>query len=296
VSRMAPVTLTATGLLAGALFAAGAALGAGAPVALKTTELGQGPTLVLVHELGAGRLAWMPLARKLIGRYRVVLVDLPGHGESPMSDPFTLETAAAALDQVLAKQKPDSTVLVGHGVGGVIALLEASRHPERVRGVVVIAAAARSPTPIPDQQREMFLRQIDEHYADFVRIMFMAQGRDSAQGVAVNAQAALVPPATMKSYLREWLILDATDAVKRLKVPLLFIGAEKSWPADQGWPEMAKRYGYDGARDVSWRRVGASGHYVPLDQPDSVAAALVDFTARAFAPADSSARPAPAKP
>ena len=294
--RLALRVLAGTGLLTGTLLAAGAALGAGAPVALRITEFGQGPTLVLVHELGAGRLAWMPLARMLIGRYHVVLVDLPGHGESPMPDPFPLETAAAALDQVLAKQRPDSTVLVGHGVGGVIALLEASGHPERMRGVAVIAAAARSPNPIPDQQRERYLRQIDEHYADFVRVMFMTQGRDSAQGVAVHAQAALVPPATMKSYLRELLILDATGAVKRLKVPLLFIGAEKTWPADQGWPEMAKRYGYDEARDVSWRRIGASGHYVPQDQPDSVASALVDFTARALAPAGSSARPAPAKP
>ena len=270
---MRAVALLAATLLAGTALAA-------APVVLKTTELGQGPTLVLVHELGAGRMSWMPVARKLMGRYHVVMVDLPGHGESPMPEGFTLQAAADALDQVMARQKPDSTMLAGHGVGGVVALLEASGHPERMAGVIVLAAAARSPMPIPDQQREMFLQHIEEHYDDFVRMMFMTQGRDSAQGVAVHAQAALVAPATMKAYLRELLVLDASSAVKHLKVPLLYVGGDKNWPPDQGWPEMAKKFGYDEAPNASWRRIGASGHYIVQDQPDSVATTIVDFATR----------------
>lgn len=266
----------ATTLLAAALLAA-------EPVALKSTELGSGPTIVFLHELGAGRMTWMPVARKLVGRYHVVLVDLPGHGESAMPESFTFEAGARAVDQILAKQKPDSTVLVGHGVGGVMALLEASAHPERLKGVVVLTAAARSPVQMPDQQREMFLRNIDEHYADFVKLMFFSQARDSAQGVAVHAQASLLAPPTMKAYLRELVMLDASPAVKNLKVPLLYIGSEKGWAADQGWPEMAKKYGYDGASNASWRRIGASGHYVTQDQPDSVATAIGDFAARAIA-------------
>ena len=258
---------------------AGMALAA-PPVALKTTDLGQGPTIVLVHELGAGRMSWMPVARRLIARHHVVMVDLPGHGESPMPEGFTLQAAADALDLVMARQKPDSTILVGHGVGGVVALLEASGHPERMKGVIVVAAAAKSPMPIPDQQRQTFLQYIEEHYDDFVKMMFTRQGRDSAQAVAVHAQAAQLAPATMKAYLRELLVLDASGAVKNLKVPLLYIGGESNWPADQSWPEMAKKFGYDGAPSASWRRIGASGHYVAQDQPDSVATAIADFEAR----------------
>src|SRR5947207_9316839 len=59
------------------------------PVQLKTTEMGHGPTIVFVHALGGSRSDWLPIARKLLGRYRVVLVDLPGHGESPLPDPFS---------------------------------------------------------------------------------------------------------------------------------------------------------------------------------------------------------------
>ena len=272
-ARTTVIVAAAASLMAGRALAA-------APVALKTTELGQGPTIVLVHELGSGRMSWMPVARRLIARHRVVMVDLPGHGESPMPEGFTLQAAADALDLVMARQKPDSTMLVGHGVGGVVALLEAKAHPERMKGLVVIAAAARSPMPVPDQQRQTFLQYIDEHYDDFVRMMFTAQGRDSAQAVAVHAQAAQVPPATMKAYLRELLVLDASDAVKSLKLPLLYVGGGSNWPADQGWPEMAKKFGYEGAPNASWRRIGASGHYVAQDQPDSVATAIAEFEAR----------------
>jgi len=199
-----------------------------------------------------------------------------------MPEGFTLQAAADALDLVMARQKPDSTMLVGHGVGGVVALLEASTHPGRMKGVIVVAAAAKTPMPIPDQQRQMFLQHIEEHYDDFVKMMFTAKGRDSAQAVAVHAQAALVAPATMKAYLRELLVLDASGAVKNLKVPLLYVGGGNNWPADQGWPEMAKQLGYDEAPNASWRRIGASGHYVAQDQPDSVAIAITDFAGRAM--------------
>ena len=111
-------------------------------------------------------------------------------------------------------------------------------------------------------------------------MMFRGQGRDSAQGVAAHAQAALVPPVSMKAYLRELLSLDATAAARNLRVPMLFVCPDKSWPADQGWPEMAKKFGYDETKDVAWRRIGASGHYLAQDQPDSVAAAIADFAAR----------------
>ena len=105
-----------------ALLAAAIALSASStlatPVAPKTTELGHGPTVVFVPGLGASRNDWLPTARRLLGRYRVVLVDLPGHGDTPLPDPFSFVTVGDALDAVLAKQNPDSTIVVGHQLGG----------------------------------------------------------------------------------------------------------------------------------------------------------------------------------
>src|SRR5262245_42677407 len=101
---------------------ASAPLAADTPArALSVTELGKGPAIVLIPGLGSQRMQWMPTARKLLSNYHVVMVDLPGHGDSPMPDPFSFEAAAAQLDGVLAKQNPDSTIVVAHGAGGLIA-------------------------------------------------------------------------------------------------------------------------------------------------------------------------------
>jgi pimeloyl-ACP methyl ester carboxylesterase len=256
-----------------------AALAGNAPVQLKTMELGEGPAIVLVHDLGAGRMSLMPVARKLMGRHHVVLVDLPGHGDSPMPDPFTLQIAADALDGVVARQK-GAVVVAGHGVGGVVALLEASAHPERVKGVVVVNAAARSPMDVPDQERKRYQEFMDEHYDDFLKLLFKSAARDSAQGVAVHAQAMLVPSNNVKLYLRELLYLDASAAAKNLKVPMLYVGAGKEWAADLDWPAQAKKFGYGEVKNASGLRVGSSGNFLYLDQPDSLAGAIADFATR----------------
>ena len=259
------------------------ALQAAGPVALKTTEFGRGPTVVLVHGLGGARMSWMPTARKLLGGHRVVMVDLPGHGESALPDPFSLSIAADALDRVLAGQKAESTVVVGQGLGGMLALLAASAHPERVKGVVVIDAATKFGMQIPDQQQRYFLSYLDEHYDEFLKGMYARAGRDSAQGVTLHAQAALVPAASMKAYLKALLNADASKALKGFKAAFLYVGTEKGWPADKDWPALAKQFGYEEPGSIAARRLANCGPMVMSEQPDSLAALISEFAAKAIA-------------
>lgn len=254
-----------------------------APVALKTTEFGKGPTIVMVHTLGGSRLGWMPTARKLLSGYRVVMVDLPGHGDTPMPDPFTFEGAAEALDQVLAKQNADSTIVVGQGTGGMLAVLAVRAHPEHARGVVTIDTGLKFPIPIPDQQKKRFLAFMDENFDDFLGRMFKGQGRDSAQGVAIHAQASLVPRDHMKTYLSKFLETDASAAIKNFPRPLLYIGTAKNWAAGSDWPTIAREHGWEEATGVQSMRIGASAAMIASDQPDSLATAISDFAKRAFA-------------
>ena len=254
-----------------------------APVVLKTSEFGRGPTIVLLHALGSGRMVWMPTAKKLLTGHRVVMVDLPGHGESALPDPFTLGACAEALDQVLAKQKPDSTVLVAHGMGGLIALHEVQAHPDRVKGLVVIDAATKFPTPIPEQQQQFFLRMLDTNYDDMLKTMMMGQGRDSAQGNELYSQAQTVPAATIKAYLKAALNADASSALKKLKPAFLFVGSGKRWPSGKDWPTLAKEMGYDDPAAVTARRLAEGGPLIMKEQPDSLSTVIREFAARAIA-------------
>ncbi len=272
-------------LLAAALAGARAGADGAAPVALKTTEFGRGPTVVLVHALGSGRMVWMPTARKLLAGHRVVMVDLPGHGESGLPDPFSIEACAEALDQVLARQNPDSTVLVAHGLGGLVALYGAGAHPERVKGLVLIDAATRTPVPVPEQQQQFFLRMLDTRYDEFLRGMLRGQARDSVQANELYSQAQSVPPATMKAYLKAALNADASPSLRKVKSPLLFVGSGRTWTEARDWPAVAKEMGYDDPAALTARRVGDSGALIMKEQPDSLAALIGEFTARVLAPA-----------
>lgn len=253
-------------------------LAAQAPAqALKTTDLGKGATIVLVPSLGSQRMQWMPTARKLIAGHKVVLVDLPGHGESPMPDPFSFDVAAAMLDAVLAKQNPDSTIVVAHGVGGLIAVMAAKAHPEHMKGLIVIDGALKSPMAIPDQQKKFFLDYIDANYDMFMKQMFKPLGKDTTQGVEIYSKAALIPSQNIKAYMRQLVDADASGAAKNTKVPLLYVGSSKAWPDTLQWSAVAKQRGWEDVSQVKARRIGNSGYLMMVDQPDSLASMIAEF-------------------
>lgn len=269
----------ATAVVAIALLAA--PLIAEAPAGLKSMELGRGPTIVLVHGLGGARTEWMPTARKLMGDHHVVMVDLPGHGESAMPDPFSYEACAAMLDQVLAKQKPDSTILVAQGFGGLVALQEVQAHPDRVKGLVVIDGSTRSAMKFPEQQQQYFFQMLDARYDDILKSMMMTQGRDTTQGLELYAQAQQVPPATIKAYLKAAMNVDESSAFKNMKPAFLLVISERMWPDTTAWAVVAKKLGYE--ETIATRRIKGTAALIMKDQPDSLAAVLGEFAARAIA-------------
>ena len=238
---------------------------------------------MFLPDLGLGRMTWMPTVRKLLAGHRVVIVDLPGHGDSPMLDPFSFPAAAAALDQVLAKEKGESTIVIGQGVGGIIAAYEAKAHPERLKGLVLIDLALKFPIKIEDQQRAMFLKWMDENYDAFIRQASGQRGRDSTQSAEILAQVALIPPANLKPYFREQLSADAMSALKGFPRPVLYVGTARGWAADKTWAVLAAERGLEvfGAADTL--RIPDSATLVMKDQPDTLATAIARFAAKALA-------------
>lgn len=100
---------------------------------------GQGPALALVHGWAMHGGLFAPLVERLADRYTLHLVDLPGHGHARAD-------AAALQPEVLATQLvarvPDA-VWLGWSLGGQFALRTALDHPDRVRGLVMVAASPR---------------------------------------------------------------------------------------------------------------------------------------------------------
>ena len=252
------------------------------PVALKTTELGHGPTVVFVHGLGASRNDWLPTARKLLGRYRVVLVDLPGHGESPLPDPFSFAIAGAALDAVLARQNADSTIVVAHQMGGRAALAALAAHPGRARGLILIDVPVGTPFPVDDQQKKQFLDFMDQNFDMVANRMFGNLGRDTTQSKAIYTAVSQTPAATVKAYVREAFYSDGNKDAKALKIPIQFLFTSRVWKADRTAGGVFKQFGWDDTTATA-RRIPDAAYWAMKDQPDTLAAIIGEFAAARIA-------------
>lgn len=249
--------------------------GVGAPPTPLHRAFGRGPTVVLVHGLGSNAEHWLPVARQLARDYRVVLVELPGHGSSDMPEPFSLERATQALEQALAAESKEPVVLVGHSIGGLVATAVALHEPQRVRGLVLVETSLVP--QVQGEERDAMLRALDDDYQSLLRAAFTAFGRDSAQGLELYREAAGLDSVNLKRWIRLALTADLADAAAGLTMPVLAVLAPHTWLEDETWPVAAASIGYSRVPDVHAVRVERCGHFIMLDRPDALAQLIARF-------------------
>jgi pimeloyl-ACP methyl ester carboxylesterase len=119
-------------------------------VTLAFDDRGRGDPLVVIHGLGTSRWIWTEAARGLARRRRVLALDLPGFGESPPLGPrFQLDAVADAVAEGAAARSGGRFDLLGHSLGGAVALTAARRHPDQIRRLILQAPAGFRPRSAP---------------------------------------------------------------------------------------------------------------------------------------------------
>jgi len=189
-------------------------------VVLNTTTLGEsGSPVVFCHGLfGQGR-NWTAIGKELARDHRVLLVDLPDHGQSDWTDHFDyIETADRVADLLSAD---DPVTLVGHSMGGKVAMLLALRRPELVERLCVVDVA-----PVGY-----------DHIAEFAGYIEAMRGID-LDGLErrADADAALrdaVPSDMVRGFLLQSLRREGAGWTWRLNLDVL----GRDLPEISGWPE-----------------------------------------------------------
>src|SRR5690606_16146848 len=97
-------------------------------------------TIVFVHGWTCDETSWAEQVQAFADDYRVITLDLPGHGRSdvPAREDFSMDLFAGAVEAVRAEAGADKVVLVGHSMGAPVIRQYALTHPERVAGLVAV--------------------------------------------------------------------------------------------------------------------------------------------------------------
>ncbi|GAA0887532.1 alpha/beta fold hydrolase [Rhodanobacter soli] len=103
-------------------------------------EGGQGPTIVLLHGFAADKNVWLKTAKLLTPHFHLIIPDLPGWGDSSRvpDASYNIDAQAGRLDAFVQTLRLQRFLLVGHSVGGAIAGVYASEHPEHVAGLALL--------------------------------------------------------------------------------------------------------------------------------------------------------------
>ncbi|MET1037462.1 MAG: alpha/beta hydrolase [Aeromicrobium sp.] len=247
---------------------------------------GEGPVIVLVHAFPLDSGMFECLVPLLDGYARVVTVDLPGLGGSPVptTEPSMDDIARRVLG-VLDDLEVDRAIVLGISTGGYVALQMAARAPERISALVLGSTTTRRITPdVPDERRAV-ADEIDRLHSTAP----VAGSADEGVGrTAHHEQPGLVDalrrtiadadPAGVAWMARAIASRDdTTDVLRDYPGPvLLLFGAEdEATPPARGEEMLALR------GDAPTRLVvlAETGHLTPLESPARVADELVDLVA-----------------
>ena len=211
--------------------------------------------MVFCHGLfGQGR-NFTAIGKALADRHRVTLVDMPDHGQSPWSERFDYLAAADQVAELLSDA--DRAALVGHSMGGKIAMLVALRHPELVERLVVVDVS-----PVPYDHATEF-----EGYIRAMRAIDLdaLASRSEAEAALVEA----VPSRTVRGFLLQSLRREGSADGGGWRWYLNLDLLARDLDAVTDWPEaaLAGTAPYDGP--VLWVG-GADSAYVHPDYVEAM--------------------------
>jgi pimeloyl-ACP methyl ester carboxylesterase len=238
----------------------------------------KGHAILAVHGAAGNGNTYRPLLEKLAAAHSPFAFDLPAHARSGGLDSLPSIARMAEFTRAVAGRLGLRTpVLLGHSMGGMVALEYALRWPDEVRALVLVGSAARSTLP-------------EAHVAQQRRIVAGKARREfSREGFSPAASPEVVRAGIMeelktdpRAVLGDLLAIQGFDAVPRLRdvrpPTLVLYGEDEMERLRVAGDELAA--GIPGARKGV---IPKAGHLVPLEQPEAVADAVNAFLGEARA-------------
>ncbi len=248
-----------------------------------------GPPLVLLHGLGGSSANWALLAPALAERHRVVLVDLPGHGRSgPLPAAPGIGPYADRVALLLERLELGAAVVVGHSLGGLVALRLAARHPAAVRGLVLAAPAGIGSGTKAAERALAFVgwvqpgRRISPYWravarsGTLKRIVFGRWFAADPEALGTDAVEALLGEINLHTDTQSASrVLTADDP--RLDLHEVGCPALVLWGAEDHQLPVDDAFDYARRLHAQLRVIADCGHLLVVERPEACLDAIGDF-------------------
>lgn len=250
------------------------------------STLGAGPTVLMLHGIGGGHLAFAPQLETLAqAGFRAVSWDMPGYGHSDPIEPYTFkglaEKCAALIESLQRTASRPGVTVVGHSMGGMVAQELVLRRPELVERLVLCGTSAAFGKPDGDWQQAF----VQSRMAPLLAGQTMAALAETLVPAMAGPQAlpeglklakhcmAQVPVATYRRALEALVGFNRLEALGGIAVPtLLMAGEHDPNSPPKVMQRMAERI--PGSRYVEFSGIG---HLMNLEAPDDFDHALIEF-------------------
>ena len=252
-----------------------------------------GRPLILIPGLGGGSWVWQETVRDFAGGQAVYVVTLPGFDGRPAPGGDPIEGARRALLELIATRKLDSPVLVGHSLGGTLALALAEMQPARIGGVVSIDGLPVFPgtEDVPPEQRPQVAEGMRARMAAVTGPAFAAQQKqymrsigvvDMNKGDELAKLSARSDPAAVAAYAAGIVALDLRPQLSAIAAPVLVMAPYFALDSVQAGVTAPQKVAYyrelmQGTPRLDVIAIDNARHFAMFDQPRAVSDALRAF-------------------
>jgi pimeloyl-ACP methyl ester carboxylesterase len=244
--------------------------------------LGEGPPVVLLHPFPAHHEFWMPVASALLSRYRLILPDLRGHGDSGVGEgPATMEKHAADLARIIDHAEVGRAAFVGVSIGGYVLFEFWRRSRGRISALVLCNTKAQADTPEASAGRlqaaaDVLERGTEPFFQAMIPKLIGKTTRETRPDLvegALRMMQKMSPDDVARVQQGMAERPDSAPILKAINIPTLLVTGDEDIMT--GPPEA--EFMYSNIPGSQMKIIPRAGHYSPWEQPEQIGKLLSQF-------------------
>ncbi len=245
----------------------------GTPISYEISGTGE-PTLVFVHGWSCDARYWRAQAPVFSKKYRVVFLDLAGHGNSGMSrTKYTMGAFGEDVRAVAEATGSHSVILIGHSMGGSVIAEAARLMPDRVIGLIGIDTLENIEYPMTREELKKMIDPLEKDFQagtrQFVQVMISPEASPQLREWILSDMSAAPPRvalSAMNEMMTQYITGEAAKIFEAIRMPVVTVNGDL-WPVNH---EANRRHMLSFEAIV----LKGTGHFLMMNRPDDFNRAL----------------------